>query len=181
MAAVVGFVLFHPWSVPPYFVAFSSVDWKGIPKPKAAPVSEKRAGVVIVWKDFDKQPSQGEVDSLYLAVAPSMEVYERIGVVSPKALKDFAQRGGTVPGDRESLLKWLRTELDMNMVVLVTISRRGEGRSVQTELIDTASGAVLARKTEEAYAEAELPARIRESVMNLLLLAGQAGGSDGKP
>lgn len=180
-AAVLALMVMYPWSVPPYYVAFSKVDWKEVPRPKVAPISSKRAAAVIVWEDFDSRPSQKEIDSFYRALAPTMEVYEHTSIVSPNALNRAAGWGRRSPGDRESLLRWLRAELDIQTPVLITISPGPQGRNVQIELVDTASGVVLARKTQEGQNEAELLPRVREAAMELFLAAGQPSHSDKKP
>ncbi len=79
-------------------IALSSVSWEGIPKPKSI---QKKAAFVVLFKDFKDPVPQKQIDSLYEALQPSMELNERYGIVSPAEISE-AVKSGQVPSNNSS-------------------------------------------------------------------------------
>ena len=95
-AVLVLVVTFYPRDMTQPMIALSSVSWEGIPKPKSI---QKNAAFVVLFKDFKDPVPQKQIDSLYEALKPSMELNERYGIVSPAEISE-AVKSGQVPSNK---------------------------------------------------------------------------------
>lgn len=170
-AVFVAAVLLFPWKMPEYAVVVSSVSWEQVPRPKEVGGTRPRSATVIVLKGFHEPLKQARVDKLYQAAAPTMEVYERYRVLSPETVKQEWDREPPSSEDRQSLLRWLNRRLDVSRAVIVTVSPSQSGLSLDAELVDTASGAVLDKIQVRDIPEARLEDNIRRLVLRLFLSA----------
>jgi hypothetical protein len=106
-----------------------------------------------------------------------MDLHERFSVVSPGELKDILQRRWGKLSDTRDLVDRLRGPSGVSAVISVTVEEVPGGADVVTELIDTAGGNIVARKTERRLSDADLPHRIRQSAFALLLELDRASPS----
>jgi hypothetical protein len=172
-AALIAAVLLTPWRMPEYAVALSSVSWQQAPKPKEAGVSRVRAATVIVLKGFRRPLGQPRIDSLYAAVAPSMELYEKYHMVSPQDVKMEWERHPPHSSNRQSLIRWLNSRLQVSRASIVTITPSQPGMNVEADLTNPESGAVLNRGIARNVVQAQLQETIRRLVIGQFLPAAQ--------
>jgi hypothetical protein len=177
VAAVLLVVVLYPRDIPQSLVALSPVTWEGTPRPKPFDLSRKRVGFLLAFKEFDHPVSQERIDALYESLAPTMDLHERFSVVSPGELKDILQRRWGKLSDTRDLVDRLRGPSGVSAVISVTVEEVPGGADVVTELIDTAGGNIVARKTERRLSDADLPHRIRQSAFALLLELDRASPS----
>jgi anti-sigma factor RsiW len=168
-AVVLLAVFFYPRGAPPSLIALSSVTWENAPKPKVLQPASKRAAIIIVLKDFRPELGRMQIDALYDAVTPTMDVYERYHVVPPAEIMAAARKGLIDQSDRTNMLRGLKDHLDLNKVVLITAVSKPEGINVEADLIDTTTGKTLGQRAGSKIAESDLGPEIRRSALNLLL------------
>jgi hypothetical protein len=177
-AAVLMAVLLYPSEIPQSLMAPTSVTWEGTPRPKSFEPSANRLAMLIAFKGFDRPVPQAEVDALYQALAPTMELYERFQILPPKVVKDAVQKGRSALRDRTELLDRLKKRLNISYAVMVTITSRAGHAEIQVELVDTEGGKVKAEKTEANVSEKELERAVRQSALSVMLSARpQKGGA----
>ena len=129
----------------------------------------KRSAIVIVLKDFRPAPGRTKIDSLYDAVTPTMDVYERYYVAPPAAISEAVRKGLVDPSDRTKMVRGLKDRLDLNNVVLITAVSEREGIAFEADLVDATTGNSLGKKTGSRVAEADLGRKIRQAALSLLL------------
>jgi len=166
VAALLVVVILYPRDMTQPMIGLSSVKWEGIPKPKSV---QKNAAFVIFFKDFKDPVPQKQIDSLYEALKPSMELNERYGIVSPAEISEAVKSGEVSSRDRSAMVTGLRKNLNVSRVLVISVFPSGEKLAASVELIDTASSRTLQRKTEEKVEQSELAARVRSDVFSMLL------------
>jgi hypothetical protein len=171
-AAVLAMVLLHSPDMPQSVIALSGVTWERAPKPKAIQATAGSAAIALVLKDFDPPLPREKIDALYQALAPSMDVYERFHVVPPATVKDAVDSRDKRITDTMQLVERLGKKLHLAAALVVTVTARPKGATVELELVDTASGQIKARKTEDNIPEADLERKLRDSALSMLLTAG---------
>lgn len=177
-AAMLAVIVFYPYETPRSILALSTVSWQATPKPKSGHMSDRRAAVLLVLKDFAEPLPQSRIDSLYEALAPTMEMYERVRIVPPAMVKQAMEKKSVAFQDVDRIPAWLGKELNVGSVALVTVAAGPKGISVQSTLVDTKSGAVLAQQGERGVPEAEIDKKVRQSVRTLFLT--QEGGGESR-
>lgn len=170
-AALIAAVLLIPWRMPEYAVVLSSVSWEQAPRPKEAGVSRTRAATIIVLEGFQQPLDQARVDDLYAAVAPTMELYERYHMLSPEDVKKEWERDPPSTSDRQSVVRWLNSKLQVARASIVTITPSELGMNVEADLTDTEWGTVLNKAVARNVPQALLKETIRRLVIGQFLPA----------
>lgn len=168
-AAVLVIFLLYPREVSQYPIAFSPVTWESTPKPKAFAASMPRVAFVVAVNECDRPLTQNSLDSVYEALAPSMELYERFQIVSPAMVRNGLRKLASGIDSRARLLEGLRTQLDVSLACLVTIECKGDRMKLQADLVDTASGAVRTAGTRSAVSRSELGVAARAATHEVLM------------
>ena len=172
-AALIAAVLLIPWRMPEYAVVLSSVSWEQGPRPKEAGVSRMRAATIIVLEGFQQPLDQARIDDLYAAVAPTMELYEKYHMLSPQDVKKEWERKPPSISDRQSMIKWLYSKLQVARASIVTITPSESGMNVEADLTDTERGTVVNRAVARNVPQAQLKETIRRLVIGQFLPAAQ--------
>jgi len=174
-AAVLLAVLLIPREPPQSVITLSTSTWESVPKPKSARTQGNGVAIIIALKDFPNPLPQNRVDSLYEAVAPTMELYERFPIVSPAQLRHAVKKGLIKPDDKKKMLQGLRAKLGVSIAALVTVSYKPGGMAVDCRLVDTASGDTLSEERASGVSSEALEKRIRWMVNGQLLAHGKRG------
>jgi|GEM_PF-7068990 len=165
-AFLVLVVTFYPRDMTQPMIALSSVSWEGIPKPKSI---QKNAAFVVFFKDFKDPVRQKQIDSLYEALKPSMELNERYGIVSPAEISEAVKSGQVLSNNSTAMIEGLRKNLNVSRALIITVFPSADKLAARIEFIDTISGKTLQMKTEERIEQSELPARVRSYALGMLL------------
>jgi hypothetical protein len=166
--AVVLVVILYPREIPQQLIATSAVTWEDVAKPKAFQPGAKRTAIIMSLKDFQPPLSQKRIDSLYTAIAPTMELYERYQIITPATVRDAVKKGAIDPSDRSATLDGLREKMGVTVAVFVTVKSRAEASSIEAELVDAKTGNVIKKLSEPMVADKDLESGIRHAVFNLL-------------
>lgn len=167
-AVIVAAVLMLPSSTPEYAVVLGTGSWETVPKPKEG-LARPRVATVIVFKGFDRQPSQSHVDKLYDAVAPTMSVYERYHVIPPDVFRARWKKEPLSSPDSPSLVRWLHEKLNASKAVIVTIYPDGKEVSLEVDLLDTTTETVLQHEVARNVPQDLLKETVRRLVLSALL------------
>jgi hypothetical protein len=165
-AVLVLVVTFYPRDTTQPMIALSSLSWEGIPKPKSI---HENAAFVVFFKDFKDPVPQKQIDSLYEALKPSMDLNERYGIVPPAEVSEAVKSGQVPSNNSAAMIEGLRKNLNVSRVLIVTVFPSADKLSARIEFIDTNSGKTLQTKTEEKIEQSELPARVRSDAFSMLL------------
>jgi hypothetical protein len=165
-AVLLMVVIFYPRDMMQPTIGLSSVSWEGIPKPKSL---QEKAAFVIFLKDFKDTVPQRQIDSLYEALKPSMELNERYGIVSPAEMSEAISGGEVSSHDRSAMIEGLRKKLNVSRLLIINISPSADKVTATVELIDAIDGKTLQTKTEEKIEQSELPVRVRSDAFGMLL------------
>jgi hypothetical protein len=161
-------VFLVPREVPRQVVVLSPVAWANVPKPKTLPASRNRAAIIIALEDFPKPLQQTEIDALYRAVAPSMELYERLWILPPNVVKEAVENGLVRTANTGEILRGLRKEFDISVVALATLIARPKAVDIQVQLIEADSGKTLLTRRLSGVREDQSGPKIREEVSAIL-------------
>jgi len=167
-AVIVAAVLMLPSSMPEYAVVLGTGSWETVPRPKEG-MARPRVAMVIVFKGFDKQPSQSHIDELYNAAAPTMSVYERYHIIPPDAFRDRWKKDPLSSPDRQSLVRWLHEKLNASRAAIVTISPDGKEVSLEVDLLDTTTETVLQHEVARNVPQDLIKETVRRLVLSALL------------
>ncbi len=89
-AAVLVLVLVMPRETYRPVAALSMVSWDEVPKPKNT--TRPRVTVLLSFKGITPGPDQDQIDALYKAISPDMDLYESYSLVPPSEVKRAAER-----------------------------------------------------------------------------------------
>lgn len=169
VAAVVLVFVFYPTDTTGPFIGMSSVSWENAPRPKAGPaLSRERAAFLLVFNDPRKVFSQKEIDTLYQALAPSMELSERWQILTPAEVASALREQSSRPSyGQESILRLLRA-LKVDRVAVVTVTPSAAAFSVRGQLLDGRSGHTLKASKDEVVSQEGLADRIRDIADGLM-------------
>ena len=164
VAVVLLVIFFYPSELPKQMFGFSSVAWEGAPRPKAGPeVLRKSAAYVIVFKNLKTAFSQSQIDALYQALQPNIELSERYRILTPADVRKSLAARGVRASDGKERPEKIGKDLGVETVLMFSITPKQDKFTVEAQLLDTATGARLSEKTVDAVALSELPARLRET------------------
>lgn len=170
VAAVVLVVVLFPKGHGELSVGLSSITWEAAPRPKTAMGAERSpVALVILFKDFPKSMPQREVDALYQALEPTMELNERYRIVSPGDLSRAMAGLGKARLGKKEIVDSLKKRLQISTAVLVTISPSGTDFSVEADLVDATRGNTLRRRTADGVSRSDLGARLKLETDGVLL------------
>ncbi|MBI5571366.1 MAG: zf-HC2 domain-containing protein [Desulfomonile tiedjei] len=171
-AAILALVILLP--SPAFRSGFlpSSVTWENVPKPKSFGQGMKRAAMVLFVKDSGRTLPQKEVDALYEALAPTMELYQRFQIVSPAQIADLIAKRRYRNDTVSEMVARLHSDLDVSVAALIALQPEEKGTAVAVEIVDAASGAIEAKKSERAVPDSELARTVSATVHSLLLSVG---------
>ena len=150
----------------------SSVTWENVPKPKSFGQGMKRAAMVLLLTDSGRTMPQNEVDALYHALAPTMDLYQRFQIVSPAQLSAAIGKRRYRDDTVNEMIARLHSELDVSLVALITVKPEKDGSAVEVEIVDAGSGKVEAKKSESRVPGSELAKTVATTAHSLLLAAG---------
>ncbi len=167
-AVIVAAVLMLPPNMPEYAVMLGTGSWETVPKPKEG-LGRPRLATVIVFKGFERQPSQSHIDELYDAAAPTMSVYERYHMIPPDAFRDRWKKDPLSSSDRTSLMRWLHEKLNASRAAIVTISPDAKEVSLEVDLLDTTTETVLQHEVARNVPQDVLKETLRRLVLTALL------------
>ncbi len=170
VAAVLLVVVLFPRGDGDMSVGLSAITWEAAPRPKTAMAGDRSPlALVILFKGFPKSMPQREVDALYQALEPTMELNERYRIVSPADLsRALAGRSKARLGKKE-IVASLKKRLDVSTAVLVTISPSGTDFTVEADLVDATRGNSLRQRTADGVSRSDLGARLKQEVNAVLL------------
>ncbi len=169
-AAVLLVVFFYPRPLPEHMIGLSSVIWEGAPRPKAGPeAARKPAAYLIVFKKMKQAFPQAQIDALYSALQPDLELSERYRILPPADVRrSLVMKGVRVTDPREGPEK-LGKDLGVETLLVITITPKEDKFTVEAQLFDVATGNTLREKTMEAVSLTDLASRIRETTSALML------------
>ena len=135
-ALVLLVVLIYPREAVPPVVGLSSVTWedayagkraltpKGIHLmgPRTAAKPRPRVAAILIFKGFDKTPSQNGIDSLYTALSPDRSTKQRLEFVSPALVKRSLEKEGAVRAEAPYLADTVGKRLDLSAMMAFTLS-----------------------------------------------------------
>ncbi|MFC1835162.1 anti-sigma factor family protein [Thermodesulfobacteriota bacterium] len=176
-AAILALVFFYPTDIQLSIVALSSVEWKGIPKPKGGPTTGKQAAIILVPEGFSPQWSQKRIDSMYQAVGPTMDMYERFHIITPGRVKESVDKKEKAFSSIREIPSWFGKELGVDAVAVIKIVPATQGVDLENTLFDTHSGAVSAHNSMRGIPVDELGTALRKGVLDLFLPTGAEEGS----
>lgn len=170
VAAVLLVVFLFPRDHGDLSVGLSSATWEAAPRPKTAVGGERKpVALVILFKDFPKTMPQKEIDALYQALEPTMELNERYRIVPPADLsRALAGVGKARPGKKE-IVESLKHRLDISTVVLLTISPLADNFAIEADLVDATLVNSVQRQTAQGVKRSDLGARLKQEVYAVLL------------
>ncbi len=169
LAALLFVVIFYSQDMMHTRIGLSSVKWEGVPRAKSL---QKSAVFIIFFKDFKKSISQKDIDSLYEALRPSVELSEHYNIISPADISDAVKDGEISPYNGTALIKGLRNKLNVSYVLVVTVYPANGKLSALLQLDDSTDRRVLATGSVENVNWGDLAARIRSDAFGLLLSSG---------
>jgi hypothetical protein len=168
-AVVLGFVLLRAPHMPQSVVALSSVGWANAPKPKSLQKGAQSAAILLVLEDFDPPWTQDKIDRLYDALVPTVDVYDRFRIVSPREVRDALDRSDRKLPDTKAVIQVLAKKLSLATVAVVTVTARGQSASVQVDVVDASSGRVTAQKTAAYVPAANLESTVKHFTLAALV------------
>lgn len=169
-AAILIVVLIYPREAMEPMVGLSAAAWENVPRPKIGVESTReRAAVLLFFKGFRQPLSKSQVDSLYQALEPSIEVSQRFDVIPPAVLTQAIRSGEVDPFDRKKLIEGLDDKLEVARVALVTIEPANRGFDVKCDLMRTSDGLGLKKGIVRGVNEADLASTVRRTVWELML------------
>ena len=124
---------------------------------------------MIFFKDFIRPVPQNQVDSLYEALKPTMELAEHWGIISPAEISEAVHSGELNPYDRVALLEGIRKKLGVSLAIVISVFPLDNQLAANIEVVDTASGRTLQTRSEQKMHESSLRARVRADVFGMLL------------
>ncbi len=152
-------------------IGVSSVSWNHIGNSLSGglhAVRKPSLAFILLFEDFKKPLPQETVDELYQSLRPSQADRDRYEVVPPSKLTGIIKENKLQATDVPAILTALKTRLDGGEVVLVTVRAMGDEFTVQSKLIDTATGRVLTEGTADAASCSELKSTVRQAAHSLL-------------
>lgn len=167
VAAVLLLIVVIPRDATSPLVGLSSVAWENAPKPK---VMRPRAAFLITFPSTAQHLSQKQVDSIYAALKPDLELLEKYEIVAPSELKSAAKSGQVTinPKQPKETFESLNSKLGVSVVSLVEISRTDGLFSIRVDVVDTQKGDNIRENTRSGISEESLPQVIREMVFAAL-------------
>jgi len=174
-AVLIVLVIIHPREGGLPVLAVSPVTWgqEGGPVRLMAPesaeggpteygeASQRVVATLIFLKDFNKPVKQSTIDAFYTAVQPGTEVAAQSLFLPPSALKNALAEGTVKTDSRANLLGSLRHNLHVSEVLSITIIPRDNVFDIDVEVIDTATGRTLEKKTETGVSESEISLKLQ--------------------
>jgi hypothetical protein len=179
-AAVLAVVLLRPPDMPQSVVALSSVAWEKAPKPKGLHPSVPRAAIVLSLKDLDPPWPKERIDALYQALAPSMEMYDRIQILTPAMVRQSLDRSDLKLRDTRAVAKAVAEKLSLSAVAVVMVAAGSHGARVQIDLLDASTGRMETRKTEADVPWTDLDNTVRQLTWAALLQLNKGVGAESK-
>jgi hypothetical protein len=170
VAAVLLVVFLYPREMPEQAIGLSSIAWEAAPRPKAGSETPRKAvAYLIIFKNLKTAFSQAQVDSLYQALQPDIELSERYRILTPADVKKALAGKGRRASDGNVVPGVIGKDLGVESLLVITLTPRDDKFAVHAELFDVNAGTRLREKTIDAVAASDLPARIRESASALML------------
>lgn len=172
-AAILVVVLVYPRGDIQPFIGLSSATWgqtedEMTPKSSVARQTKPKVGMVISFKDFKKTWPKEKIDSLYQAVQPTPQMYERFDFVPPARWKDAIGKLGFKSDDRKEMLEKLRQEFDVKVAIFVEIISEGDSYRIESRSLDTKDGTIIRSRTDEASSQEQIQSKIQDAASFLL-------------
>lgn len=176
-AAILVAVMIYPRGEIQPMIGLSSVTWGQtesgfIPKSGLFEEQKPRAAILLAFKGFKEPLPQQKIDSLYEALRPTEEIKKKFDVLTPAEVKDAITESKIKPDSTKAMQEVLHTDLDVSRLLVVTVTPKGDGFTIESEVRDARTGGSVVKKSEQAATSAELPSRLTNSI--LLLLAAKA-------
>lgn len=166
--AVLLVVFFSPREIPHTVMAPSTVEWKGVSRPKAFQPHRQRVAIIISLQGFPRPLPQHEVDSLYRAVAPDMATFERFDFVTPAAVSEAVRKADAPPRDTNDVLTILRSQLRVSRALVITVHSLAKGLEIESNMIDLVARSSVGRQNEKLDDKSDLEPKIRRLVRSFL-------------
>ncbi|MDQ1238551.1 MAG: hypothetical protein QG577_736 [Thermodesulfobacteriota bacterium] len=116
-----------------------------------------RVAVLLYLRDFKKRPPQDEIDSLYRAMKPKQSLTRQIDIVSPSKVNEVMAKARINVEDINAAATALQNELGLNRILILTITAKGDGVLLDSELRDIDSGQVKITKADSPITREEIP------------------------
>ncbi len=194
VAAILAVILLYPHGTPPVSIGVSSENWEengpqGTPKSlfsnaharteidKPAPSGSRGAGrplfldgtkprvaTIVVFHGFKKPELQSTVDSLYQALKPNAEIKKRFKFSTPAQLKNFLDKNSDRKLTPTQALSEFYKEFSVNLALIVNIEANKDKFGLNTEVVDTRTGQILAKSVHDAMPGVDLASTVRQSL-----------------
>ncbi len=176
--AVFLIVVFYPHGTTGPVMGLSSVSWDrtGDDNKLMSPVkrtfrigpgdraSERpRVATIIFFDDPNPPFKQEQIDLFYRVLKPTSALSARFDFLTPKRVKDVISKGAIKTDSRNDIIKGLHEKLGVSRAIFLTIASKGDRFDVESELIETATGNTVRKKTRKGVSTALIPSRIHEA------------------
>ncbi len=147
-------------------IGFSSVNWEGMMRPKTI---QEKAAFIVIFPKSDEKLSQKNVDSIYQALAPDMDMNERFHFVTPAAVSAAIKSKDVNIGNTRQLLTDLDKKLNVAYAAIISIDGKDESYSYKVELYNTQTGNRVKEIARSNMSSGALAAEIKASVRGIIL------------
>jgi anti-sigma factor RsiW len=127
-----------------------------------------RVAVAILLKGFKEQLPQERVDELYNSLEPSPELKKRFEFINPAQLQTLATTDQSRTVRSEGLPEHLSRKIGPIKVVMITVSPELGGFSIESRLVDSETGKILAQALDKQVSPPDLSSKLRQSAFALL-------------
>jgi hypothetical protein len=171
-AAILVVVLIYPRGEIEPLIGLSSVAWKQAEddfgsKSLLTPAKRFRVAVILLFKGFKEQWPQEKVDSLYEALHPPEEAFERFEFLNPADVR-AALKGKMVARDAGGSTAEIAGKVGADIVVFLDVISKRDGFRVEGLAVHAETGKTIDTRAGEEIAEPQLPLNLREVLATLL-------------
>jgi hypothetical protein len=131
-------------------------------------VEKPRVAVLLYFKDFKNRLPQEEIDSFYRAMKPKQSLTRRLDIVSPNKVNEVMAKTRVNVEDINAAVTSLQNELGLNRILILTITAKGDGVFLDSELRDIDSGQVRISKADSPITREEIPRVLSDRVAEQL-------------
>lgn len=180
-AAVLLVFLLYPGPSVRHEIALSSITWDEIESDLGGgllggiPRAKQRVTTILRLTGDGKPVSREVVDSLYQALTPPKDRLDSYEFVPPAQVKEALAGAHASAGDISTVLKVLRTTLDVQEVVLVTAVLDGRRATIRSDLIDTSTGREVAAGFSATVDRVEFQSKIGAVAYRVLPPSAERG------
>jgi hypothetical protein len=159
-------VLLYPYFVQDsHIIGLSSEKWEQQMKPK----SVRPKAAILILKDQGPTISQNEIDNIYRAVQPRIDISEKLDVISPAEISKAVYNKELNADSKQRLLSDLHEKFAVSTAILIAITQQNGKSNAVVEKINTKNGEAVEKKVV-SIAQNNFD-QLREVIKTLLLSA----------